>query len=41
MNDYRYVYVLRSLKDSLFYVGFTKNLKARLEIHNRGTRSLH
>ncbi|MDQ2922114.1 MAG: GIY-YIG nuclease family protein [Acidobacteriota bacterium] len=36
MNEYRYVYVLRSLRDNLFYVGFTKNLKARLEIHNRG-----
>jgi putative endonuclease len=36
MNDYRYVYVLRSLKDNQFYVGFTKNLKTRLEFHNRG-----
>jgi putative endonuclease len=36
MGKYRYVYGLRSLKDKLFYVGFTKNLKARLEAHNRG-----
>jgi putative endonuclease len=36
MSEYRYVYVLRSLRDSLFYVGFTKNLKTRLELHNRG-----
>ena len=36
MNKYRYVYVLRSLKDKMFYVGFTKNLKTRLEAHNRG-----
>jgi len=36
MNGYCYVYVLRSLKDQLFYVGFTKNLKGRLEAHNRG-----
>jgi len=36
MNTFRYVYVLRSLKDGLFYVGFTKNLRARLELHNKG-----
>lgn len=36
MSNYRYVYVLRSLKDKMFYVGFTKNLKQRLEAHNRG-----
>ena len=27
MNTYRYVYVLRSLTDKMFYVGFTKDLK--------------
>lgn len=36
MSEYYYVYVLRSLKDKLFYVGFTKNLPARLEAHNKG-----
>lgn len=36
MSEYRYVYVLRSLRDNLFYVGFTKNLKTRLELHNSG-----
>lgn len=30
------VYVLRSLKDGLFYTGFTKNLDARLQRHNGG-----
>ncbi len=36
MTTYFYVYVLRSLKDKMFYVGFTKNLRARLEAHNKG-----
>jgi putative endonuclease len=36
MNGYWYVYVLRSLNDQLFYVGFTKDLKRRLEAHNKG-----
>ena len=36
MNKFSYVYVLRSVKDKLFYVGFTRNLKARLEAHNTG-----
>ena len=36
MTTYYYVYVLRSLKDTMFYVGFTKSLAARLEAHNRG-----
>jgi putative endonuclease len=34
--NYFYVYVLRSVKDQMFYVGFTKNLKGRVEAHNRG-----
>jgi putative endonuclease len=34
-NGYRYVYVLRSLKDRRFYVGFTKDLPARVESHNK------
>ena len=33
---YCYVYVLRSLKDGNFYVGFTRNLNGRLQSHNRG-----
>jgi putative endonuclease len=36
MSNYCYVYVLRSLHDEMFYVGFTKNLKTRLEAHNKG-----
>jgi putative endonuclease len=36
MSRYCYVYVLRSLKDRNFYVGFTKNLNGRLETHNKG-----
>ncbi len=36
MQKYHYVYVLRSLRDSQFYVGFTRNLRARLETHNKG-----
>ncbi len=31
-----YVYVLRSLKDSKFYIGYTKNLEKRLNEHNNG-----
>ena len=33
---YFYVYVLQSKKDSKFYVGFTNNLKNRIEQHNLG-----
>jgi putative endonuclease len=36
MITYYYVYVLRSMKDNMFYVGFTKDLPARLETHNKG-----
>ena len=31
-----YTYVLYSEKDNKYYVGFTKDLKKRLEAHNRG-----
>lgn len=31
-----YVYVLKSKKDGKLYVGFTSNLKARLQDHNDG-----
>jgi len=36
MKKYFYVYVLRSEKDSNFYVGYTNNLNQRLETHNKG-----
>lgn len=36
MNSYCYVYVLRSVKDQMFYVGFTKNLRKRIQDHNNG-----
>jgi putative endonuclease len=32
-----YVYVLKSLKKSYIYVGFTSNLKRRLKEHNSGS----
>ena len=31
-----YVYVLQSEKDKHFYVGYTKDLKNRLKLHNEG-----
>ena len=31
-----YVYVLRSLKDNLFYTGFTIHLDKRIDEHNSG-----
>ncbi len=31
-----YVYVLKSKKDGKNYTGFTKNLKSRFELHNKG-----
>ena len=30
-----YTYVLQSMKDEDFYIGFTKNLKLRFEQHNK------
>ena len=36
MKKHFYVYVLRSEKDSNFYVGYTNDLKQRLEAHNKG-----
>lgn len=35
MSQYRYVYVLRSVKDNNFYVGFTTDLQGRFEAHNK------
>ena len=31
-----YVYVLHSTKDDKFYIGYTNNLRRRLEEHKRG-----
>ena len=31
-----YVYVLQSLKDYMFYVGFTKDIKKRIDEHYNG-----
>ena len=31
-----YTYILQSSKDKGFYTGFTKNLKSRFDLHNRG-----
>ena len=31
-----YVYVLQSLKDFSYYIGFTKNIEKRILQHNRG-----
>lgn len=36
MPSYCYVYVLRSTKDGQFYVGLTRDLRARLQAHNTG-----
>ncbi len=34
--NYYYVYVLQSKKDSNFYVGYTSNIKRRLQDHESG-----
>jgi len=31
-----YVYVLQSEKDNNFYIGYTKDIKKRLDEHNKG-----
>ena len=36
MSTYCYVYVLLSVKDGQFYVGLTRDLRARLQLHNDG-----
>lgn len=33
---FHYIYVLESLKDGERYIGYTNNLKRRLEEHNKG-----
>jgi len=36
-----YVYILKSKKTSVYYTGYTKDIKERLKYHNSGkTRSL-
>lgn len=34
-----YVYILRSLKDNGLYIGYTNDLKKRIQRHNRGESS--
>lgn len=34
--QFHYVYVLRSLKDRLFYIGYSDNLKQRVQEHHQG-----
>jgi len=36
MSNYFYVYVLQSEKDSNFYIGYTNDLRRRLEAHQNG-----
>lgn len=36
MNNYFYIYVLKSLKDGMFYTGYTNNINRRLAEHNKG-----
>jgi len=36
VSNMHYVYVLQSSKDKKFYVGYSKDLKQRVENHNRG-----
>ena len=31
-----YTYVLKSIKDNMLYIGFSKDLKQRLELHQKG-----
>ncbi len=36
MDKFYYVYVLLSKKDGNFYIGYTDDLKKRLDEHNKG-----
>ncbi len=36
MEQFYYVYILKSLNDGKNYTGYTKNLKLRFEQHNKG-----
>ena len=33
---FHYVYILISQKDKLFYIGYSENLRQRIEEHNQG-----
>lgn len=33
---FHYVYILRSLKDGLFYIGYSDDLRTRVKDHNAG-----
>lgn len=35
-KKFYYVYILRSLKDRLFYIGYSEDLKTRIKDHNAG-----
>jgi len=35
-SKFYYVYVLRSLKDGLFYIGYSEDLKTRIKDHDSG-----
>ena len=37
ISNWHYVYVLQSLKDKDFYIGYTNNLETRLKKHNAKT----
>ena len=36
MPKYCYIYVLRSRRDNEFYVGLTRDLLGRVQLHNKG-----
>lgn len=36
MSNFFYTYVLRSLKDGKLYIGWTDDLKSRINKHNKG-----
>jgi putative endonuclease len=37
MSNFHYVYVLKSLSDGNLYVGYTNDLRRRMEQHNDGS----
>ena len=38
MGACHYVYVLQSEKDGNFYIGYTRDVKRRVEVHKSGQR---
>lgn len=36
MNHFCYTYVLLSLKDGMFYTGYTRDIHERIRLHNAG-----